>query len=201
MGWEQGLLFQRTKPERSCGCYGLPCCHHTRLESKCPPFYSCFQWVGRGQSLAWALARFRASASRESLTPTQLFPGCSLGLGPLSAYATSSGKPNQRDHSVPSQLCLKHPFLTSSLQDGSREPKPRSLWILLTGSLGISGGLKHWGFIFSLAQDRPGLEGRTEGVWHIRPLIGPLGLHTMDRGCRMCSYLFCVLYKCIFCIQ
>lgn len=68
---------------------------------------SCFEW--------WEETKAQLSPQLHCKASTQLVSVDGLGLGLLSASATSRGEPNQRDHSVPSQLCLIQSLLTSPL--------------------------------------------------------------------------------------
>lgn len=65
------------------------------------------------------------------------------------------------------------------LAQGSGEPKPHGF---RTPPIfpSASGGLKLCGVIPSLAQDRPGPEGRTEGIWRLGPLCHGLWVENVQ---------------------
>lgn len=164
----------------------VPLHHHTRGGTQALSLHSCFQWVGRSQGPALALAGLQGPCQQGGFGP-QFFP-VPLGWAVFFLHVPPPvGNQAQRDHSGPHNPCFVHPLLLSPvlLAQGSGKPNPYGLRIPTTFP-SASGGLKPWGFISSLGQDGPGPEGRK---WK----FGDLGLYTMDCGWRMCSYLFRVL--------
>lgn len=137
------LLSQSPQPDLPMSVM-VPPPPQTGLEPRLPPSAAAFSGWGRSQGPALTLTRVQGPCQWGGLGPHSVPPRDSFGPGSLSACASSNGKPSQRDHSGPSQLCLIHPLLPAvPLAQGSRKPKPHGLRTLLTFP-SASEGLKPW---------------------------------------------------------